>query len=90
MRIKINYSSLLRTDTDNLFKWAKNGVILIRPNINLSNLNKTDALEILDKLEDNIELTFQKKQDIEEVRNYIIELDNRSGDYDYLDEYLND
>lgn len=87
MKIKINYSQLLRTDDTSLFKWSKYGVIIKHTGTNLDKMNKFDALETLDNLEDNLELTFQMKQDINEVREHINELNNNQSEYDFLDDY---
>lgn len=74
MKFYIDYSKLLRNDNDNLFKWSKYGIIVIHNKLNLNKLSYYEALDFLDIIESNTELTFQKKQDIKEVREFLLEI----------------
>ena len=62
------------TDQKPLFKWSKDGVLLLLPyhNINLERIEQNEALEILDNLLEQ-EITKYQKQDIKEVKNYLTE-----------------
>lgn len=75
MKIRINFSKLLRTDEVSLFKWHKDGVILLYNGMyhNLTTDFKIEeSLDILDKLLESIDgITPQQLQDIKEVREYL-------------------
>ena len=62
------------TDQKPLFKWSKDGVVLLHPrqHINLEKIEQDKALEILDELLEQ-EITKYQKQDIKEVKNYLTE-----------------
>ena len=62
------------TDQKPLFKWSKDGVLLLLPyhNINLEKVEQDEAYDILDNLLEQ-EITKYQRQDIKEVINYLKE-----------------
>jgi hypothetical protein len=67
--------NLLRpTDQKPLFKWSKDGVLLLLPyqTINLERIEQDNAFDILDNLLEQ-EITKYQRQDIKEVKNYLKE-----------------
>lgn len=66
--------SLRPTNEKYLFKWHKDGVLLLLPTatINLEDMNINDSLELLDELLEQ-EITKYQRKDIKEVKNYLKE-----------------
>lgn len=75
MKLRAPDITHLKRDTIRLFTWTSKGIILTKGyhKINLNLLEPEYALDILERLEDEEELTFCQINDIKEVKEEFLE-----------------